>query len=96
MNAIEILLDSNRGIYIPQHFATQCNADYFDGIAQSDFDTIKNGPDTEFYWDSWENILNNATFTENGHVWRLYHDGDLFLICDDLMTDEEKVNFYQE
>ena len=96
MEAIEILLDSNRGVYIPQNFATECNADYFVGINADDFKTIKSGPNTEFYWDAWNNILDNAEYHESGHIWRLYQDGDLFLVCDALMTKQQKADFYGE
>ena len=38
-------------------------------------------------------VLNYATFTENGNVWRLYQDGDLWALCFELMTAKEKENF---
>jgi hypothetical protein len=38
-------------------------------------------------------MLDNATYTdEDKNTWHLYHDGDLFAICYDLLTDEDKSN----
>ena len=93
VNAIEILFDSARGVYIPQNFADECDLSKFDGIDADDIEVIKQGPDHEWYWEAWNTIENNATYTENGHTWHLYQDGDLFLICYELMTDEENDNF---
>jgi hypothetical protein len=41
---------------------------------------LEAGPyDFEWYWETWEGILNSAQFKdENGNVWYLHHDGDLF------------------
>ena len=105
--AVALLLDSNRGVYIPQNFVTECMILAIDGFGWSgvtveDIATLamKDGDDNfvspydiEHYWETWGTVCNNATFTENGHVWRLYQDGDLWAICDELMTDEEKENF---
>lgn len=51
------------------------------------------GPEADGYWDAWETVLSTAQYVEGLHVWRLYQDGDLWAICYDLMTDEEKHNF---
>ena len=97
MNTIEILLDSSRGTYIPRDFAKEIGGDRFEGIDREDWLTIKRGPDDEWYWDAWNNILEHATFTDpDGRVWTLHHDGDLFLVCDEIMSDEQYEEFWGE
>lgn len=59
-----------------------------------DWDTCLIGPDQEFYWESWDEILSHAVHTDaNGNKWMLHQDGDLWCYCVELMTDEEKTNF---
>lgn len=99
---IRILLDSNRGIYIPQHFAEDfaihsVDGEGWEGISEKDRETLLAGPDAEWYWDTWADVVDHATYTDtDGNVWRLYQDGDLFAICDELMTDDDYKNFFGE
>ena len=95
MNAIELLLSDARGIYIPRDFVegfdvTRWGLDPDSWEVQTCAD-----PDNLLYWDAWEQICNRAEFKqyEGRHVWRLHQDGDLWAICYELMTDEEKHNF---
>lgn len=96
MKAIELLLDSNRGIYLPQGFAADIDTSKFDGIEADDLRTLQLGPDAEFYWDAWTAILDHAEYKSDGNTWRLHQDGDLFMVCDELMTDDEYESFYGE
>lgn len=88
---VELLLDGNRGIYIPQHFCEDFNLDMY-GLAPGDEDVAicKEGPDHEQYWDAWDSIQNKAKVTEDGHTWTLYQNGDLWLVRDD--TSDEWFN----
>lgn len=90
------LLDSSRGICIPQVFAN----DYFPNewdIDSEDVTVLQNGPDDEEYWDTWDIVLNNASLTDrDGNVWRLYQDGDLWAVCYELMSDETSRSFFGE
>lgn len=104
-NAIALLIDSNRGIYVPQTFGTNFSiAQTFrtnfytswEGITEDDRQTLQNGPDDEFYWEAWDQVLNNAKWTCNGYTWRLHQDGDVWAVCYELMSDEEKANFGME
>lgn len=90
--AVALLLDSARGTYIPRDFVQTFDLTKWKGIFTSDVGFCSN-PDDEWYWESWERVLNNAEFHENGNVWRLYQDGNLWAICYELMSDEEKRNF---
>ena len=95
MSGIKLLLSKARGIYIPQNFYESfnlsdwnINSDTVNGI-----DDLSD-PENDFYWDTWEDVLNNAFFIDkDGHKWVLYQDGELWAICYELMTDEEKHNF---
>lgn len=100
------LLSDARGIYIPRDFvngfAIECKEEdkeeaksgkAWQGITA---ENVINCQDHygEWYWEAWDSILNSAYWTdENGNKWELYQDGDLWAICYDLLTDEEKKNF---
>lgn len=90
---IEILLSDARGIYIPRDFVQGFDLSKWSCISESDIEILQN-PENDFYWDSWESVLNSAKFTaDDGRVFTLWQDGDLFAICYESMTDEEKQNF---
>ena len=95
MSGIEILISDSWGVYIPKHFAE--NFILWDGVSDSDREILESGPENELYWEAWDSITSDATFTdENGNVWRLSQDGDLWAYCEELMTDEEYYNFFGE
>lgn len=88
---IEILLDSNRGIYIPRDFVNGFDMKYW-GISEYLAQECSD-PDNENYWDAWNDILDKAKYkAEDGRVFNLYQDGDLYAICWNALTDEEKEN----
>lgn len=94
-NGIELLC-SEHGQYVPQTMAWRL---YDAGwtINPDDVSVCDAGPDDFVYWETWAHILEHAEYTdENGYVWRLYHDGDLWAVCEKLMSDEEKYNFFGE
>ena len=93
LDNVEILLSDARGIYIPRDFIQGFDLTKWCGISESDVEILQD-PENEFYWESWESVLNNAKFTaDDGRVFSLWQDGDLFAICYEMMTDEEKHNF---
>ena len=92
MGGVQLLLSDSRGVYIPRDFI-----EFFD-LNQWNIDSKYmerlSSPDDELYWDNWNVVLNNAKHTDKqGNVWTLWQDGDLWAICHDLMTEEEKQNF---
>lgn len=91
-----LLLSDARGIYIPRDFAQDFNFDEdgWQGVSAEDRDTLSD-PNNDWYWDTWDTVLNNAHYTDkaSGKVYHLHHDGDLWAFCFDSMTDEEKRNF---
>ena len=100
-NTAVLILSSDRGIYIPRDFLTndyeEVDMEYCAawGLTEENkehwIDAIN--PDSEYYWDAWEWVLDNAVWREDGSVFKLYHDGDLWALCYERMTDEEKKNF---
>lgn len=100
MSGLELLCDSGHGVYIPQLMAGRLHNAGWTGITAYDILAIENGPygeDSDQYWQAWQDVLYDAEFAdEKGNIWRLYHDGDLWAYCEELMTDEEKINFFGE
>ena len=91
LKAINLLLCSERGQYIPRDFANECD---FIAMGISEETAQQLEPENEFYWDVWSDVLSTAQYTDDdGNIYRLHHDGDLWLICYELMTNEEKSNF---
>jgi hypothetical protein len=78
-----IILDSNRGTYIPRDFVTTINLDLVKDADKftDDIETCKN-PEHEWYWEAWQNILDNmkVDLFGNGVFYSLHHDGDLFAV----------------
>jgi hypothetical protein len=98
MSGVEILLSDNRGIYIPQDFVRNYDVTLW-GFAADDEDiaTLREGPDNEWYWDAWNNVLTRAVYirgNDGEQRWLLSQDGDLFAYCEALMTYDEKVDFF--
>ena len=75
---VELLLNDAHGIYIPQKFYQNFDLKQWN-INQNEY-TELNNPDSETYWDLWNDILNNAYCILNGKKYHLYQDGDLFAI----------------
>ena len=74
-----LLLDESRGIYIPRAFVEGFHN--WDGITQENYDILCSGPDHIEYWEAWEEVLRDARKTdENGVVWRIEQDGDLWAV----------------
>ena len=99
MDAVILILSDARGVYIPSDFVTDAYNEIAEehcekwGIKQRDREILKD-PDNAYYWETWDDVMNYAKFTtENGEVYTLYQDGDLWGLCYDKMTTEEKQNF---
>jgi hypothetical protein len=80
----EILIDSAHGIYIPQYFAEAYGTPdnfYNWGEIKEDIDILLSGPDNEFYWDAYEDLINNAKLktTDNKESY-LYTHEDLWAV----------------
>jgi hypothetical protein len=93
-NGIELLISDTHGIYIPQRWAMYCQD--MDGVRPENMEILKKGPDHPWYWEAWDEVLGLAHSIIDGKKWYLWQDGDLFAVCDELMTDEEYENFFGE
>ncbi len=90
--AVQLLLDESRGHYIPQKFAENFR-DWL-GIHEEDRAILLQGQSHPEYWAAWEIVQECAYWREDGKTWHLWHDGDLWAYCFDLMTQEEKTNLF--
>lgn len=95
-NGLNLLVSDQHGIYVPKAFAERYDLSLWSNIDPDDLRIIEEGPDAEFYWDAWNSILSSAEYRHDGKVFRLYQDGDLWAYCEDLMTPEERENFFGE
>ena len=100
-----LYLDDHRGIYIPRDFARDTYRECISGVKSEDLDYLAGeytptgdddpddhgGPDGEFYWDTWQTVLDNAIVTDkSGNVFRLYQDGAVWLIPDGMEWDDRE------
>jgi len=78
-----LILDAARGIYIPRDFAAIIDVNYIKDACKftDDLEICKN-PDHEWYWEAWQNILDNMQINimGDGIFYSLYQDGDLFAV----------------
>lgn len=83
-NAI-LYADDHHGIYIPQYFARSVVRSCVENVHQSEWLILEAGPDHEHYWECWNTVCDNAVIISDGTHYRLWQDGDLWLIpspCD--------------
>lgn len=77
----ELFLSDSRGVYIPRDFAQCVERDKVTGVTDENYIILEAGPDHEWYWEAWEEVLNDAVLTQSdGTVFRLEQDGDLWLV----------------
>jgi hypothetical protein len=89
-------LDDARGVYILRDFATsfQNRNESVSGVSDEDWEILEAGPDHECYWDTWSDVEQNAqVIDENGVKYRLYMNGDLWLVPEGMEYNEETDSF---
>ena len=92
-SAIILLYSDTYGTNIPQMFINEMDLEQWQNIPE-DAKTILNDKDHEAYWEVWDEILQNAIYTDgNGDEYRLHQDGDVWILDNTRMTCEEKANF---
>ena len=91
-----LLISDAHGTYIPRVFASNFNfeEDGWQGVSTEEQEILSD-PHHEDYWEVWHTVLSNAYYIDetSGWVYHLHQDGDLWAVCYDNMTDEEKLNF---
>ena len=97
LDNVVLLLSDARGVYIPRDFVqgfdmVQWGLDPDSGAVRTCAE-----PDADGYWDAWDEVLRRAKYVaDDGREFRLYQDGDLWALCYEHMTDEERSNFGME
>ena len=74
---MELIADNHHGVYIPQYIA-ESGILAAGGIGEGDIDILLKGPDHEWYWETWDTVLNNFR-TERGEILWIGECGDVFL-----------------
>ena len=84
-------LSDARGRYIPRDFANSFvdRDKHVQNVSEENWQILED-PDHEWYWEVWDEVLRNAVVASEGCNYRLYQDGDLWLIPADMEWSEEK------
>lgn len=78
---ILLLASGHRGIYIPQHFASNIDRSNVSNVSAEDWATLAAGPDSEYCCETWADVLDNAVVMDaDGNKYTLHQDGDLWAI----------------
>lgn len=89
-------LSDARGVYIPRDFALSFadRAKSVTGVDQETWETLERGPTDEWYWEAWESVLGYARIHDpKWGEYRVYQDGDCWLIPNGMDYDEETDSF---
>jgi len=96
-DAVSLFLAGERGINLPMDFMNSIFEENWKGIHEMHVEALKAGPGEAEYWDYWQDVLYNASYTDTkGNEWTLHQDGDLFLVCKDLMSDDDYMGLFGE
>lgn len=93
---ILLWLSDSRGVYIPRDFALSFQNRERDvtGVDADEWAILEAGPDHEHYCDVWSDVEQRAIVTdENGMKYRLYQNGDLWLVPEGMQWDNELDSF---
>lgn len=100
MNKPEVilLLSDSRGIYIPRDFVNEVKPECISGLSDEDREVLEVGPDHEWYWEAWQNVLNNAIVTapDTGVQYRVDQDGDCWLVPVGMEFDDSRGYFWPD
>lgn len=88
LSKAKLLFSDSWGIYIPQQFAQTVRREYVKGVSDEDYKILEAGPDHEHYWDAWADVCDNAAIEQDGVLYHLHQDGDLWLVP--VEQEEEK------
>lgn len=80
-NNVELLIDGNRGIYVPQEFAKRFNPSNSHWEWDESIKEDLSNPDNENYWEAWSDLIESAYYLNEGVKYTLFeYEGDLFAI----------------
>ena len=84
-----LLASDSRGVFIPQYFAGSIVRDMVTGVSAKEWQELEQGPEFEYYWDTWDMVLNNAILTDDsGQSFYLWQDGDLWAVPTDFTFED--------
>lgn len=88
-----LYLPDAHGIYIPKAFAEQTKRMCVAHVSAEDWECLDAGPDNEWYWEAWQNVLDHAVLTDpsNGKRYTVYQDGDCWLIPEGAEWDDSEL-----
>jgi hypothetical protein len=94
----QLFLSDARGVYIPRDFATSVKRDCVSGVSEEDWATLEAGPDNEWYWEAWTDVLDQAVLTDpvSGVKYTVYQDGDCWLIPEGMVWNDQNEFFAWE
>ena len=96
-DGLELVVSSNNGQYIPQHAANMITSEsHWTGYDLEDIAILKEGPDHEHYWEAWHSVLNSAKWVNYGLEWTMHDDDGLWMVCPEIMTDDEYFDTFGE
>lgn len=76
-----LFLSDVRGVYIPRDFAESIRRECVEGVDAKTWETLEAGPDHEWYWEAFEDVMRDAIVTDDEGVrYTVYQDGDCWLI----------------
>lgn len=74
-----VVIDANKGIYIPQQFAKMYKDRQMTDEMRENFDILLKGPEEEEYWEAWEAVLTTFSITaSDGRKMAFFQDQDVF------------------
>ncbi len=86
-----LFLDDHRGIYIPRDFVESIVPEALSGVDPENIEILKEGPDHEWYWEAWEDVMSKAVVTDKaGFKYSIYQDGACWLIPDGMEWSDEE------
>ena len=94
MQNVECIVNGAHGVFVPMVFAKTIKRELLSGVSVETLDYLAKDESIEddFFWDTWDGVLNNARIIHNGKIYHLHQDVDLFAIDWDNLTEEEKYN----
>lgn len=86
-----LAVSDTNGIYIPQMYCNHIDEQIAEEmhISFKDVQICQEGPDHEWYWESWDLIISCAQWISDGVKWGLHQDGDLWEVPEGFSFDEE-------
>ena len=77
----ELFVDDHHGIYALKVFAECINRERVVGITDENYTILEEGPDHEWYWEAWDEVIDSAVLTgKDGTEYYLWQDGALWIV----------------